>query len=407
MMQKIVIVGGGAAGMLAAFSAANNGKSVTLIEKNEKLGKKLYITGKGRCNVTANVNVPDFMLNVVSNPKFVYSAINNFTPQDMMSLLENHGLKLKTERGNRVFPESDKSSDVNKTLEKALINSGVDIILNTKVLKILVEDNVVKGVLTNNGEIPCDTVIVCTGGVSYQTTGSDGDGLKWAETFGHEIIPVKPSLVGIELKGQDFIEAQGLSLKNVSLTAKFEDKTVFTEFGEMLFTHFGVSGPIVLSCSAKINRLDLNKIKLVIDLKPALDFDTLDKRLLREFKENNTKIISNVMRSLLPKALIKIVLYRAGVPLDKNCSEISALERQSIIKTLKYFEFCVKKLRPIDEAIVTAGGINVKQINPKTMESKLIKNLHFAGEVLDIDAFTGGFNLQLSFATGYAAGKNC
>lgn len=406
-MQNVVIIGGGAAGMLAALSAANNGKTVTLIEKNEKLGKKIYITGKGRCNVTANVSVPDFLINVVSNPKFVYSAINNFTPQDMMNLLESYGLKLKTERGNRVFPESDKSSDVNKTLEKALISSGVDIRLNTKVLDILVENEAVKGVLTDKGEVLCDSVVVCTGGVSYQTTGSDGDGLKWAKALGHEIIPVKPSLVGVELKGQDFIEAQGLSLKNVLLTAKFDGKTIFSDFGEMLFAHFGVSGPIVLSCSAKINRLDLNKVKLSIDLKPALDFETLDKRLLREFKENNVKNISNVMRSLLPKALIDTVLFRAGVNLDKKCSEISVVERQSIIKTLKNFEFDVKKLRPIEEAIVTAGGISVKQINPKSMESKLIKGLHFAGEVLDVDAFTGGFNLQLAFSTGYAAGKNC
>ncbi len=406
-MQNVVIVGGGAAGMLAALSAVNNGKSVTLIEKNEKLGKKIYITGKGRCNVTANVSVSDFMLNVVSNPKFVYSAINNFTPQDTMNLLESYGLRLKTERGNRVFPESDKASDVNKTLEKALINSGVDIRLNTTVLNLLVNNGVVNGVVTDKGALACDCVIVCTGGVSYRSTGSDGDGHKWANALGHEIIPVKPSLVGIELKGQDFIEAQGLSLKNVKLTAKMENKTIFSDFGEMLFTHFGVSGPIVLSCSSKINRLDLNKVKLSIDLKPALDFDTLDKRLLREFKENNVKFISNVMRSLLPKALIESVLYKAGVSAEKKCSEINLSERQAIIKTLKSFEFEIKKLRPIDEAIVTAGGVNVKQINPKNMESKLIKGLHFAGEVLDIDAFTGGFNLQLAFATGYTAGKNC
>ena len=406
-MSRVLVIGGGAAGMLAAYGAAIIGKEVILLEKNEKLGKKIYITGKGRCNVTANVHTDEFFLQVVSNPKFTFSSINNFTPQNTIELLEKHGLKLKTERGDRVFPLSDKASDVTKTLEKILISLDVDIRLNTTVNEILYKDNQVCAVKTDLGVINCDCVIVCTGGCSYTSTGSTGDGYEFAKAAGHSIIELKPSLVGIELKGSDFLEMQGLSLKNVSVLAKCAEKTIHKEFGEMLFTHFGVSGPIILSCSSKINRLDFSKIILSIDLKPALDYNTLDKRLIREFKENNVKAVSSVMRSLLPKVLIDCVLRRARVNPNKNCSEISVEERSNIIKTLKNLEFNVKGLRPLNEAIVTAGGVNVKEINPKTMESKLVKGLFFAGEVLDIDAFTGGYNLQLAFATGYAAGYNC
>ncbi len=407
-MHTVVVIGGGASGLMTAcISASNPSNKVILIEKNEKLGKKVYITGKGRCNVTNDVEKNDFFNNVVSNPKFLFSAINSFSPQSMIEFLQNNGLEIKIERGNRVFPASDKASDVTKTFEKLLKKLNVDVRLNTEVLKINSDGQKVTSVITNNGQVECDSVVVCTGGVSYPLTGSTGDGYEFAKQFGHTIIETKPALVGIDLKGSDFISLQGLSLKNVSLTAKLGEKIVYTDFGEMLFTHFGISGPIVLSCSSKINRLNLNEITISIDLKPALSNEVLDNRLIREFSQNNIKNICTVMRSLIPSTLIELVLNKASVSLKKNCSQITAEERKRIVDTLKCLKFSVKKLRPIEEAIVTAGGINVKEINPKTMESKLVTGLYFAGEVLDVDAFTGGFNMQIAFSTGYVAGKNC
>lgn len=402
------MIGGGAAGMFAAISAAENGNQVTLLEKNEKLGKKIYITGKGRCNLTNDVVAKDFFAAVVTNPKFLYGAINGFSPQDTIDFFSDKGLRLKTERGNRVFPQSDKASDVTKTLEKELLSLGVDVRLNTCVREVVISDGVVKAVNTDRGSVECDAVIVCTGGASYPLTGSDGDGYKFAKCAGHSITPIRPALVGIELCGNDFLQVQGLSLKNVTLSATLDGKTLYSEFGEMLFTHFGISGPIVLSCSSVINKIqNLSDIQVSIDLKPALSDDVLDARLLREFKENNVKEISTVLRSFLPKSLIDVVLRQSGVKPVKNCSEITTAERRAILTALKSLKFKVKKLRPIEEAIVTSGGVNVKEINPKTMESKLVKGLYFAGEVLDVDAFTGGFNLQIAFSTGRAAGKNC
>lgn len=406
-MQRVVVVGGGASGMFAAIFAAKAGKQVILLEKNEKLGKKIYITGKGRCNLTNDVIPSDFFSSVVSNPKFSYSAIYSFSPKDTMDFFTSNGLSLKTERGNRVFPASDKASDVTKTLEKQLIKHSVDIRYNTKALKILFDEKKVIGIETEKGTIFCDSVIICTGGISYPLTGSDGDGYYFAKNAGHNITPLKPGLVGIELRGNSFVEAQGVSLKNVQLLAKLNDKVLYKGFGEMLFTHFGVSGPIVLSCSSVINKYDLSNIDLYVDLKPALDFVTLEQRLVREFKEGNTKELFTVMRSLLPKSLISVVLEQSSVKQYKKCSEITVKERSNIINTLKALKFSIKKLRPIDEAIITSGGVCVDEVNPKTMESKLIKGLFFAGEVLDIDAFTGGFNLQLAFSTGRAAGLNC
>lgn len=406
-MHRVIVIGGGAAGMFAAYFAAINQKEVILLEKNEKLGKKLYITGKGRCNLTNNVSAEEFFPNVVSNAKFLYGCINSFSPEDTIEFFTSNGLNLKTERGNRVFPLSDKASDVTKTLEKLLIRAGVDIRLNTEVKNLIIENDKIIGVNTETGTILCDAVIVCCGGVSYPLTGSSGDGIKFAKKVGHTIIDLKPALVGIELSGTEYSQAQGVSLKNVSLCARYNDKILFNEFGEMLFTHFGVSGPLVLSCSSIINRKNLSDVKLYIDLKPALTFETLENRLIREFSDNNYKDIATVMRSLIPKALIKIILVKSGVPLTKKCCEITQKERQTIVKVLKRLEFNVKKLRPIEEAIVTAGGVSVKEINPKTMESKLVKGLHFAGEVLDVDAFTGGFNIQIAFSTGYAAGIYC
>ncbi|MBR7136207.1 MAG: NAD(P)/FAD-dependent oxidoreductase [Clostridia bacterium] len=405
--MKTIVVGGGAAGMIAAYYAAITGSETVLIEKNEKLGKKIYITGKGRCNITNNCSPQEFLSNVVSNSKFLYGAINVFSNHDLIELFEKNGLEIKIERGNRVFPQSDKASDVTKVLEKMLKKVGVDIRLGVEVTDIIVEQDLVKGVNTTNGEILCDSIVVCSGGVSYPLTGSTGDGFKFAKKVGHSIVDLRPSLVGVELKGTDFLQMQGVSLKNVGFKAVMGEKTIYSDFGEMLFTHFGVSGPIVLSCSAHINRKDLSNVKFIVDLKPALDDQTLTARLIREFKENNVKNLFSVMRSMLPKSVIDVVLRQAGVSGQKNCSEITVNERERIVSALKGLSFDVKKLRPIDEAIVTAGGINVKEINPKTMESKLIKGLFFAGEVVDLDAYTGGYNLQIAWSTGFVAGENC
>ena len=405
-MNKVVIIGAGASGMMAACASAKNGNKVLLIEKNEKLGKKIYITGKGRCNLTCAVDNAEFMSNVVNNPKFLFGAINTFSTKDTIDFFESNGLKLKEERGKRIFPNSDKASDVNKTFEKLLNKLNVEVLLNTTVEKILVENNKVVGVKTNIEKILCDSVIVCTGGVSYPLTGSTGDGYKFAKVNGHTIIEPKSALVGIELKGSDFIDLQGLSLKNVKISANLGKKTLYSDFGEMLFTHYGISGPIVLSCSSVINKKNLNDVKISLDLKPALDYNTLDNRLIREFKENNIKNISTMMHSIVPKSLIELILRKSNVKPNKNCSEITAIERQNIIEKLKNLEFNISKLRPIEEAIITSGGISVKEINPKTMESKLVNGLFFAGEVVDVDAFTGGFNLQVAFSTGYLAGLN-
>ena len=404
--MNVVIIGGGAAGMMAAYSSAIAGNQVVLLEKNEKLGKKIYITGKGRCNLTCAVEKNDFFSNVVNNPKFLFSSINALSPQDLVLFFENKGLKLKEERGKRIFPESDKASDVTKTLEKVLIELGVDIRLNTNVLDIVAENNQITAIKTEFGIINCDKVIVCTGGVSYPTTGSTGDGYKFAKKFEHSIVQPKPGLVGIELKGSDYSTLQGLSLKNVKISVFNNQKMIYTDFGEMLFTHYGVSGPIILSCSSIINKYKIDDLTISIDLKPALSEQVLEQRLIREFSENNTKNITTAIRSLMPKSLIDVVLFKANVSAKKNCSQITVEERTRLLKTLKSLSFNLKKLRPIEEAIITSGGVDVKQINPKTMESKIVKGLYFAGEVLDVDAFTGGYNLQIAFSTGFVAGKN-
>jgi len=409
-MHKVLIIGGGAAGLMAAYSCAKNGNSAIIIEKNEKLGKKIYITGKGRCNLTNDIPANEFLTNVVSNPKFLIGAINRFSPKNTIDLFEKLGLSLTVERGNRVFPSSNKASDVTKTLEKAIRNLGVEVMLNTTVNSIVLTEidgvTTVKGVKTDNEFIEGDSVIVCTGGVSYPLTGSTGDGYKFAKSVGHNIVEVKPALCGICLKGNDYSLMQGLTLKNVSFSIKNNQKIIYKDFGELLFTHFGISGPVVLSASSVINRLDFNNLSVHIDLKPALDEETLHNRLLREFKENYLKDLENVMRALLPKSLINVVLSRAQVKRSKKCCEITKEERSRLVSTLKNLDFKIKELRPIEESIVTAGGVNVKDVNPKTMESKLVKGLYFAGEVLDVDAYTGGFNLQIAFSTGYCAGQN-
>ena len=399
------VIGGGAAGLVASLTAAQKGNNVILLEKNEKLGKKIYITGKGRCNLTNYVDVNEFLQNVVTNPKFLYGALNSFSPKNAFDFFVENGLKLKVERGNRVFPESDKSSDVIRCLEKLLVNNSVDIRLNTSVLSVdRFDDTFV--VITEKGKILCDSLIVCTGGVSYPLTGSTGDGYNFAKNFGHNIKPLKPSLTGFDLLGNDFKPLQGLSLKNVSITIKQKDKVLYNDFGEMLFTHFGVSGPIILSASCLINKCDFNNMKLFIDLKPALSIDVLNQRLIREFSSNTQKNVGNVLRTVVPKTLVDVVLSSAGVDFYTSCSTITKAQRMALVSSLKNLCFDIKGLRPIDEAIVTSGGIDVKEINPKTMESKLVSNLFFAGEVIDVDAFTGGFNLQIAFSTGYLAGLN-
>lgn len=407
-MYNVIIIGGGAAGMMAAYSAKDNNNNVILLEKNEKLGKKIYITGKGRCNLTNDISVQDYVKNVISNPKFTYACLSAFSPFDTQNFFTEHGLKLKVERGGRVFPQSDKASDVTKTLERAIISKGVEIRLNTKVCEIIVDNNRVLGVKTADGQIiSAEYVIICTGGVSYPLTGSTGDGYNFAKSVGHTIIPLKPALTGIELQGDTFLQMQGLSLKNVNVSVFCGNKRVYSKFGEMLFTHFGVSGPIILSCSSVINRLDFSALKLIIDLKPALDENVLDNRLLREFAGNQNKTLSTVMRALLPQSLILPILQAAVIRSDKKCAEITKEERKRLLYALKNFTFSIKGLRSIEEGIVTAGGVNVKEIDPKTMQSKLVSGLFFAGEVLDIDCFTGGFNLQAAFSTGYLAGLNC
>lgn len=413
-MKKVYVVGGGPAGLMAAYAAAKNGHNVVLIEKNEKLGKKIYITGKGRCNFTNDVPADEFLRNVVRGEKFLRGSIYSFPSQKSIEFFENNGLSVKIERGNRAFPSSDHASDVTKTLEYACKNAGATIKLNEKVTNIRVETNTMSDIIpmsrvvklqTDKGEYDCDVVIVATGGISYPTTGSTGDGYVFAKTCGHTVIDLKCGLCGLNLDGNSFKELQGLTLKNVSITVKNGDKQVYSDFGEMLFTHFGVSGPIILSASSLINRLPTAKLKLFLDLKPALDEQTLDKRLLRDFEKYKNKQISNALCELLPQKLISLVLKTAGIPEKKLVNVCTKEERSKLVFTLKNLPFNVRGLRGFEEAIVTSGGVNVSEINPKTMESKYVKGLKFCGEVLDVDAFTGGFNMQIAFSTGYAAGN--
>ena len=405
-MSKVVVIGGGASGMMAAIFAAKSNNQVVLIEKNEKLGKKIYITGKGRCNLSNDVEPMEFLQNVTTNSKFVYSSLFQFPPSSVKEFFADYGLRLKTERGNRIFPESDKASDVTKTLEKALKSLGVEIFLNEKVVDVKAVDGVVNSVVTDCREIFCDKVIICTGGVSYPLTGSTGDGYLFAKKLGHYIIKPKPSLVGIQLVGEDYVLAQGLALKNVGFKCKCKDKTIFTDFGEMLFTHFGVSGPVVLSCSCYLNKYDAKDCSIEIDLKPALTNQMLDDRIIRELQLANVKSIYTVMKELMPKSLIDIVLKKANVSPNIRSCEVTAKQRESLVNTIKALKFDCESLRDVSEAIVTSGGVDVSQINPKTMESKIISGLYFAGEVIDVDAYTGGFNLQIAFSTGYVAGNS-
>ncbi len=401
--MNVIVIGGGPAGMIAAATAKNDFNTVTLLDGNEKLGKKLYITGKGRCNVTNNCEPQEFLTNVVSNNKFLYSAIYSFSPADTISLIESYGVKLKTERGNRVFPESDKASDIIKALSKNLSTKGVETKLSCKVISVekIDEKFIVK---TTQGDFDADVVVVATGGKSYETTGSTGDGYKIASKFGHNVVKLKPALVPIDLKNFNSALA-GLSLKNVKATVNIANKS-FSEFGEMLFTHTGVSGPIILSLSSKINSFDLKDAKLSIDLKPALSITQLDERLLRDFKNFNNKDFKNYITELLPKSLIDEFLDRLSFESSKKVNSITKENREEVIKLLKDFSFEISKLQGIENGIVTAGGVDTKEISPKSMESKLVKGLYFVGEVLDVDAVTGGFNIQIALSTGFLAGQD-
>jgi len=407
-MKKVTIVGGGAAGMMAAIIASKNGKKVTLIEQNEKLGKKLFITGKGRCNITNACDIEDLFQSVVTNPKFLYSSFYSFSNDMVMDFFEKIGLPYKVERGNRVFPLSDHSSDVIKVLEREMKNNGVEILLNTKVSSIIVENNTCKGVNIKGGKaIYSDSVIVATGGVSYPRTGACGDGYKFAKSVGHSIIETKPSLVPFELADSCCKDLMGISLKNVSATIYADGKKIYSDFGEMLFTHFGVSGPIIIKASAYIHKYLDKDLTLTIDLKPALDEKQLDERLIKDFNIFINKQLKNGLEKLLLRSLIPVIIDKSGLDGDKKINELTKEERHKLLMTIKNVPFKITGLRGWDEAIITKGGIKVKEIDPGTMESKLTSGLYFAGEVLDLDALTGGFNLQIAWSTGYLAGLNC
>ncbi len=407
-MSKVIVVGGGAAGMMACHAAAMCGHQVTLLEKNEKLGKKIYITGKGRCNLTNASDMEVLFANVMSNRKFLYSAFYTFDNNQVIDLFEMNGMATKTERGNRVFPVSDHSSDVISTMAKVLKNDNVEVKLNTTVQSLIIKDNKACGVIVNGKEISADNVILCTGGLSYPSTGSTGDGYKFAKKAGHRITDCTPSLVPFNIREEWVKDLQGLSLKNSAVTIYDEKKKLYSDFGEMLFTHFGVSGPMILSASGNIKAAEFAKpLKLVIDLKPAMTEEQLDKRILRDFDENKNKQFRNSVSKLLPSKLIPIIIDLSGIDPDKKVNEISKEERNHFVHLLKNLTMTINGLRGWNEAIITKGGINVKDVNPSTMESKLVSNLFFAGEVLDLDAMTGGYNLQIAWSTGYLAGLSC
>ncbi len=427
--MKVIVIGGGPAGMMAAITAAESGDKVILIEKMESLGRKLLITGKGRCNITSSLDMSEFIKNTPGNGMFLYSAFSNFTNLDIIEFLKREGLEVKEERGNRIFPVTDKSLDVLKCFTARLKELKVEIRLHTKVKEIVIErdiksesdnngeENRVIGIITENGEkIEAEKIILATGGKSYPYTGSTGDGYEMAEKCGHTITKIRPSLVPLETYDKKMCkELQGLSLRNVEIEIKDleKNKIIYNDFGEMIFTHFGVSGPTILSSSAHLVRyknidelFKKQKIVLKIDLKPALSEEKLDERILRDFEAYKNKQFKNSLDKLLPQKLIPIIIEKSQINPDKKVNEITKEERKKLVETLKKFEVIIKEFRPIEEAIVTSGGINIKEINPKTMESKKVKGLYFAGEIIDVDSYTGGFNLQIAYSTGYTAGRN-
>lgn len=404
-MSKVIVIGGGASGLMAAGYASMYGADVTVFEKMPRVGRKLMITGKGRCNLANACDIQTFMQNVPVNNKFLYSAVNNFPPYDIIDFFESQGLKTKVERGNRVFPVSDKAVDVVDTMRKFAEKNGARIVYK-EVLDVLAENGCVTGVKSDGKIYTCDSVIIASGGKSYPRTGTTGDGYKFAEKLGHTIITPKPSLIPLESPDSDCKALQGLSLKNVGLKIKTKDnKSVYDDFGEMLFTHFGISGPMVLSASCNMRDYSAG-YTAYIDFKPALSPEQLDLRVQRDLKENINKSVSNSLGKLLPKKLIPVILKRWNISTDKKCNSITKDERKALVFLLKNFTVGISKPRPISEAIITSGGVKVSEINPKTMESKLVKNLYFAGEVIDVDAYTGGFNLIIAWSTGKLAGEN-
>ena len=420
--MDVIVIGGGPAGMVSAITAAKENNNVIILEKMNSCGRKLLITGKGRCNITSSLSMDDFIKNTPGNGKFLYSCFQNFTNEDIIQMLKNNGVKTKEERGNRIFPVSDKSLDVLNAFEKEMEKNNVKVITKANVKKINIENEKVTVVTCEkdglNKIFKADKVILATGGKSYSATGSTGDGYKLAEDLGHNIIRIRPSLVPLQTNGRNLKickQMQGLSLRNVKmkLIDSSKNKTIYEDFGELLFTHFGVSGPTILSSSAHLLRyknvdelLNNGTIKLIIDLKPALDEEKLNLRILRDFEKEKNKSFKNSLNDLLPKKMIDTVIELSEIDENKKVNEITKKERMKLIQILKHFEITISGFRPIEEAIITSGGISTKEINPKTMESKIIQGLYFAGEIIDVDAYTGGFNLQIAYSTGYTAGKN-
>lgn len=408
-MPKVLVIGGGAAGLTAAITAAKNGCDTVLLERNEKVGRKIMITGKGRCNVTNDCSELNALIAAVPvNGRFLYSAFSRFMPQDTMNFFENERVPLKTERGNRVFPESDRASDIVDALFFAAKRAGVDIVCG-RAEKLIIEDGAVKGAVLQSGErIYAERVIVATGGKSYPQTGSTGDGYRLAAAAGHTVIDPKPSLVPLEAHEGFCSRLQGLSLRNVSISVEDTKtkKQIYSDFGEMIFTHFGVSGPMILSASSHMRQMERGRYKIIIDLKPALSEQQLDARVLRDFSENNNRNFINALNFLLPKKLVPVIVSLSGIPMDTKVNSVTREQRARLVNLLKHFTVTVTDFRPIEEAIITSGGVKTSEIDPKTMQSKLTEGLYFAGEVIDVDAYTGGFNLQIAFSTGHLAGES-
>ncbi len=405
MCDTVVIIGGGPAGMMAAAQASSRGKKTVIIEKNNTLGRKLLITGKGRCNITNDCDISEFINNVPVNGNFLYSAFYSFTNRDLISMLNDTGLATKVERGGRIFPTSDKAADVLKALMIILKNNGVKL-LRAEVKDIRCSGDEKTVVLSDNRCIKCKSAVIATGGLSYPGTGSTGDGYRFAKKLGHTVMPLKASLVPLEISSPYIRELAGLSLKNTAVKIFRNGREYYSDFGELLFTHYGMSGPVILSASSHMRHFDKYSYKIALDLKPALDEQTLDKRILRDFEKEKNKDFINSLDDLLPKKMIPVIVKASGVPARKKVNEINKTERRQLVQTVKNLEFDVDGLRPVREAIITSGGINVKEINPATMESKICSGLYFAGEVIDVDAYTGGFNLQIAFSTGWLAGQN-
>lgn len=405
METDVIIIGGGAAGAMAGVLCSQRGRKTIIFEPNGKIGKKLLITGKGRCNVTNNCTPDELLKNIPRNPRFLYSAFSRFSSADTMELFEGFGVPLKTERGNRVFPVSDKAADIVSALDRNLKKNGVRII-KEKVTDIIVGDGVCKGVVAGGKQYFSQSVLLATGGKSYPLTGSDGSGYALAEKTGHTVTPLEPSLVPIVCSEKYCADMMGLSLRNVTLSLYDGKKKIYSELGEMLFTHFGVSGPLVLSASSHISKMESGRYKILIDLKPGLSLKQLDSRIQRDFSENINRIFGNSLSKLLPAKLVPTAVRLSGIPGETKVNQITREERLAFAQLLKEFPLTVKGFRPIEEAIITSGGINIKEINPKTMESKLVQNLYFAGEIIDTDGYTGGFNLQIAFSTAFCAAEN-